>query len=351
MIGQALAVYNIYAMGLVTTKEAAQILGVTAARVRQLIKDGRLIAEKRGRDHLLEDREVERFKRHETSVDRREAGHDGTALERTIACAIVLRQFGGMKQAEDNVCLAAESPLELASRLGEQGCAALAADYRSSMGQFLTPPKVAALLARMFGPAEGDVRLLDLGAGVEALAAAFVEDVLQREPKPRSLHLTAWELEKEFVGRLGQVLERCAEAARAAGVPTVYEIKCGDALKEGAALVDEDDLFRGVRPSHGFTHAIMNPPYRKLTRIRRQGVTATNGAGKFRTSTRGSSGWLRGSLCRRGRWWRLRLGVSATDRDSWRSAAPFEWMAAFNRMPVRAAGHAYLPRMMCYRKT
>ena len=51
-------------MSLVTTKEAAQILGVTAVRVRQLIKDGRLVAEKRGRDHLLEDREVQRFKRH-----------------------------------------------------------------------------------------------------------------------------------------------------------------------------------------------------------------------------------------------------------------------------------------------
>ena len=51
-------------MSLVTTKEAAQILGVTAVRVRHLIADGRLVAEKRGRDHLLEDREVQRFKRH-----------------------------------------------------------------------------------------------------------------------------------------------------------------------------------------------------------------------------------------------------------------------------------------------
>ena len=48
-------------MSLVTTKEAAQILGVTPVRVRQLMRDGRLVAEKRGRDHLLEDREVRRF--------------------------------------------------------------------------------------------------------------------------------------------------------------------------------------------------------------------------------------------------------------------------------------------------
>jgi excisionase family DNA binding protein len=51
-------------MSLVTTKEAAQILGVTPVRVRQLIKEERLAAEKHGRDHLLQDREVERFKRH-----------------------------------------------------------------------------------------------------------------------------------------------------------------------------------------------------------------------------------------------------------------------------------------------
>jgi excisionase family DNA binding protein len=51
-------------MSLVTTKEAAQILGVSPARVRQLIKEKRLAAEKHGRDHLLQDREVERFKQH-----------------------------------------------------------------------------------------------------------------------------------------------------------------------------------------------------------------------------------------------------------------------------------------------
>jgi excisionase family DNA binding protein len=51
-------------MSLLATKEAAQILGVTPVLVRQLIKAKRLVAEKHGRNHLLQDREVERFKRH-----------------------------------------------------------------------------------------------------------------------------------------------------------------------------------------------------------------------------------------------------------------------------------------------
>jgi adenine-specific DNA-methyltransferase len=151
------------------------------------------------------------------------------------------------------------------------------------MGQFLTPPDVAALLAGMFKSAEGDVRLLDPGAGVGALTAAFVEEVLRRERRPRSLHLTVWEAEKEFIGRLGQVLERCVEAGRVAGVPTAYVLNHGDMLKEGAVLVDDGDLFLGRRRAPGATHAIMNPPYRKINTdsearrvLRRTGLETSN---------------------------------------------------------------------------
>jgi excisionase family DNA binding protein len=49
-------------MSLITTKKAGEILGVTAARVRKLIEEGRLAAEKHGRDHLLEQADVERFR-------------------------------------------------------------------------------------------------------------------------------------------------------------------------------------------------------------------------------------------------------------------------------------------------
>ncbi len=50
-------------MGLITTRQAADILGVTPVRVRQLIHERRLLSEKQGRDHLLDDTEVKRFSR------------------------------------------------------------------------------------------------------------------------------------------------------------------------------------------------------------------------------------------------------------------------------------------------
>jgi site-specific DNA-methyltransferase (adenine-specific) len=48
-------------MGLITTKRAAELLCITAVRVRQLIETGRLNSEKTGRDHLLEEADVMRF--------------------------------------------------------------------------------------------------------------------------------------------------------------------------------------------------------------------------------------------------------------------------------------------------
>src|SRR5438309_1826154 len=122
-----------------------------------------------------------------------------------------------MKQVEHEPCLELESAPMLAARLGHEGCAALDAGHRSKMGQFLTTSEVGASLAQMFDSIVGDVRLVDSGAGVGALTAAFVEEALKRQQKPKSLHLTAWEIEDRFVPYLEQVLQACVEAGREAG--------------------------------------------------------------------------------------------------------------------------------------
>ena len=50
-------------MALITTNIAAEILGITPVRVRQLIQEGQLASEKQGRDHLLDEDVVRRFNR------------------------------------------------------------------------------------------------------------------------------------------------------------------------------------------------------------------------------------------------------------------------------------------------
>jgi excisionase family DNA binding protein len=45
---------------MLTTTEAAERLGISKRSVARLIKRGRIAAEKRGRDYLIEEAEVER---------------------------------------------------------------------------------------------------------------------------------------------------------------------------------------------------------------------------------------------------------------------------------------------------
>lgn len=65
-------------MNLITTKSAAEILGVTPVRVRQLIQQGQLPSVKHGRDHLLQKEEVLRFNRE----DRRPGGRPPKPIAR-----------------------------------------------------------------------------------------------------------------------------------------------------------------------------------------------------------------------------------------------------------------------------
>ena len=50
-------------MGLITTKKAAELLRISAVRVRQLIQSRQLNSEKTGRDHLLDEADVVKFNR------------------------------------------------------------------------------------------------------------------------------------------------------------------------------------------------------------------------------------------------------------------------------------------------
>lgn len=55
---------------LLTTAEAAERLGITARSVARLLKGGKLAGTLRGRDYLIEEEEVERYKRERRPVGR-----------------------------------------------------------------------------------------------------------------------------------------------------------------------------------------------------------------------------------------------------------------------------------------
>ena len=79
-------------------------------------------------------------------------------------------------------------------------------EKRSQLGQFLTPAPIARFMARQFNNLSGHIRLLDAGAGVGALSAAFVEQLLVSTNPIESCFITAYEIEPSFIPTLKQQL-------------------------------------------------------------------------------------------------------------------------------------------------
>lgn len=115
------------------------------------------------------------------------------------------------------------------------------------LGQFMTPTSVARFMASLFSERGGPIRLLDAGAGVGSLSDAFLS-------RWGSSHasVSAYEVDETLAGYLSSTLARYGgREFKASVIPrdfiqdAVYRIKLGTT-------------------GPGFTHAILNPPYKKI---------------------------------------------------------------------------------------
>lgn len=137
--------------------------------------------------------------------------------------------------------------------------AATTPESRKSKGQFFTPLVVAKYMANLFGPLPERFRLLDAGAGVGTLTAAFCERVM-REKESRQFHADVFETDSCSIPRLRAVMKACETELRANGHEFSYSI-----IEDDFALQDthsSSPLF-GAEPGYDF--AVMNPPYFKIS--------------------------------------------------------------------------------------
>jgi adenine-specific DNA-methyltransferase len=133
---------------------------------------------------------------------------------------------------------------------------------RSDIGQFLTPGAIARFMASMFAPNRLDhIRILDAGAGAGVLFSAYVESLVSEGRQPLSIEVIAYENDGHILPELAQTMARCETACGKAGVAFHGETKVEDFVAAAIAQTEEG-LFAG--PGERFTHAILNPPYKKI---------------------------------------------------------------------------------------
>ncbi|KAA0252871.1 MAG: adenine methyltransferase [Acidobacteria bacterium] len=125
----------------------------------------------------------------------------------------------------------------------------------------MTPLPVARLMAGMFEPRGNAIRLLDAGAGVGSLTAAFVAERCQRHDVNR-IEVTAYEVDPVLVEHLEETMRQCKETCSAAGITFTSRVVREDFIDEGVRAIN-GDLF-GTASKERYDAAILNPPYRKL---------------------------------------------------------------------------------------
>ncbi len=149
------------------------------------------------------------------------------------------------------------------------------ATRKSQFGQFLTPASTASFMAGLFPAADGDCRMLDAGAGIGSLSAAFLDRWRLGEFGFRHVTLDAFEIDDALHPYLKTTLAKYDSGNR-----FVATIRDADFIHAAVDLLS-GDLFAESLPA--YTHAILNPPYRKIrsdsahrAALRRVGIETVN---------------------------------------------------------------------------
>ena len=147
---------------------------------------------------------------------------------------------------------------------------------KSQYGQFFTPAEIARFMAGLLTRRSGDnCRLLDAGAGIGSLSAAFLERWASGGFDFQRVEVDAFEIDEYLHSSLIQSL---AEYRRYQNV--VSNIR-GDDFVHAAVASLAGALFAKALPR--YTHAILNPPYKKIrsnslyrSALRRVGIETVN---------------------------------------------------------------------------
>jgi adenine-specific DNA-methyltransferase len=149
-------------------------------------------------------------------------------------------------------------------------------ERQAQLAQFFTPPAIAQFMASLFTlGVNSSCVLLDAGAGRGSLSQAFLDQWVSGDLPFTSVRLDAFEIDEALCISLGQTL------AKYKGLPGFIAcIHNTDFINAAADSLSSPILARNTVL---YTHAILNPPYRKIDRnshyrgtIRRVGIETVN---------------------------------------------------------------------------
>ncbi len=147
---------------------------------------------------------------------------------------------------------------------------------KSRLGQFFTSARIARFMAGLFIEREIDnYRLLDAGAGIGSLSAAFLDRFLSARIPFNKFEIDAFEIDEFLCSHLTKNLDEYRKS-----LSITLNVRCEDFIHSASGWIS-GDLF--AEPLPKYTHAILNPPYKKIrsdsrhrSELRRAGIETVN---------------------------------------------------------------------------
>ncbi len=147
---------------------------------------------------------------------------------------------------------------------------------KSLLGQFFTPAGIACFMANLFSQTSfPDCRLLDAGAGIGSLSAAFLERCISGDFRFNNIKIDAFEIDQSLLPHLTRTIENYKGQ-----LSLELNIRNDDFIKTAVNSLC-GDLFNKSLPQ--YTHAILNPPYKKIrsnsthrVTLRKAGIETVN---------------------------------------------------------------------------
>jgi len=127
---------------------------------------------------------------------------------------------------------------------------------RARLGQFFTPIAAAQMMVSLLNNFPDKIRVLDPGAGVGILSAAFISHILSMDGlNVSNIEIVAYELEPIFVPYLIKTMNICSQLCSLRGIDFSFEIHKTSFIDAAVS-----------QPNHArlYDIAILNPPYRKI---------------------------------------------------------------------------------------
>lgn len=129
---------------------------------------------------------------------------------------------------------------------------------KSELGQFFTPSSIAKFMASLFDKETmKNPKILDAGAGIGSLTSGFLVRLIEENLSDYA-NVNLIEVDELLKTQLSEIL-----AMFEGKIKVDSQIIIDDFIEWAVLnLIDEDNLFKNGK--HHFTHAILNPPYKKI---------------------------------------------------------------------------------------